>query len=166
VLEIGCGDGGRLAWLAENINAELFGIEPSKLAVEQACKRGVKAQHGTADNLPYENETFDILVFGFCLCWCDRGDLFSIAREANRVLMPNAWLIIGDFFATSPIRRENHHKPGVYTHKMDCRTLFDWHPAYTCYQHRVSHHVESGFTDDPQEWIAVSIMRKKTISDG
>jgi len=48
VLEVGCGDGTRLAWIKNNLNADCYGIEPSTLAVEQACKNGVKVQQGTA----------------------------------------------------------------------------------------------------------------------
>ena len=43
---------------------------------------------------------------------------------------------------------------------MDYRTLFDWHPAYSTYYHRVHHHVDRAYTDDPDEWVAVSVLRK------
>lgn len=165
ILEIGCGEGRRLSWLSENLDADVFGIEPSTKAVDQACSRGVKAQRGTADDLPFENSKFDILIFGFCLYLCDRQDLFRIAQEADRVLRPEAWVVINDFFATTPVRREYHHKLGVYSYKMDYRVLFDWHPAYTCYAHRLNHHGQSGFTDDSQEWVATSVMRKKVRID-
>jgi ubiquinone/menaquinone biosynthesis C-methylase UbiE len=164
ILEIGCGEGRRLSWLSEDLGADVFGVEPSAMAVEQACSRGVKAQRGTADNLPFEKIKFDILIFGFCLYLCDRQDLFRIAQEADRVLKPDAWLVINDFFAPTPVRREYHHKPGVFSYKMDYRALFDWHPAYTCYAHRLNHHGQSSFTDASQEWVATSVMRKNSKS--
>lgn len=162
ILEIGCGEGRRLAWLSGKLGADVFGLEPSALAVEQACARGVKAERGTADSLPFENAAFDIVIFGFCLYLCDRQDLFRIAQEADRVLKPDSWLVINDFFAPTPIKRTYHHSPGIFSYKMDYRELFDWHPAYTCYAHRLSHHGQNDFTDDPQEWVATSIMRKKS----
>lgn len=164
ILEIGCGEGRRLAWLAEKLDVDVFGVEPSSLAVEQACAKGVKAERGTADKLPFENAAFDIVVFGFCLYLCDRQDLFRIAQEADRVLKPDSWLVINDFFAPTPIKRTYRHRPGIYSYKMDYRELFSWHPAYTCYAHRLRHHGQNGFTDDPQEWVATSIMRKKSES--
>jgi ubiquinone/menaquinone biosynthesis C-methylase UbiE len=163
ILEVGCGEGLRLTWLSENLRADVFGVEPSAMAVSQACSRGVAVQRGTADSLPFENAKFDILIFGFCLYLCDRHDLFRIAQEADRVLKPDAWLLINDFFAPTPVRREYHHKTGVYSYKMDYRELFDWHPAYTCYAHKLNYHGQSGFTDDPQEWVATSVMRKKAM---
>lgn len=165
VLEIGCGEGRRLEWLAEQLNVDVYGLEPSTKAVEQACLRGVKTQRGTADDLPFENASFDIVIFGFCLYLCDRQDLFRIAAEADRVLKPDGWIVINDFFAPTPTKREYHHKPGIYSYKMDYRTLFDWHPAYTCYAHKLSQHGINEFTDDPQEWVGTSVLRKKSNLD-
>ena len=59
------------------------------------------------------------------------------------------------------VRRAYHHKDGLFSYKMDYRQLFDWHPSYTCFSHELSHHASGDFTDDPQEWIATSVLRKK-----
>lgn len=161
ILEVGCGEGSRLSWLADQLSADAYGVEPSSMAVEQALAKGVKAVRGTADTLPYESGFFDIVIYGFCLYLCDRQDLFRIAQEADRVLRADAWLVIHDFFATTPVRREYHHKPGVFSYKMDYRKLFDWHPAYTCFSHKVGPHGQAGFTDDAAEWVSTSVLRKK-----
>ncbi len=161
VLEIGCGEGARLTWLAQHFDLDVSGVEPSAKAVELACSRGVKAIRGTADSLPFENQSFDIVVFGFCLYLCDRNDLFRISDEADRVLNREGWLVIHDFFSPTPVQREYHHRPGINSYKMDYRKLFDWHPNYTCTSHRVVGHGENSFTDDSQEWVSISIMRKQ-----
>lgn len=162
ILEIGCGAGHRLAWLAERIGAEVYGIEPSVKAVGKAQHLGVAAIHGTADELPYGSGSFDVVVFGFCLYLCDTQDLFQIAKEADRVLKAEGWLIIHDFFAESPLVRDYSHMPGILCHKMDYRRLFEWHPAYTCFSQQISHHATNAFTDDPQEWVATSVLRKSS----
>lgn len=161
LLEVGCGDGKRLAWLAQNLQLECHGIEPSARGVAAATTAGVQAVLGTADVLPYDSGTFDIVVFGFCLYLCDREDLFKIAQECDRVLKDEGWVVILDFFAPTPVRRAYHHKDGLFSYKMDYRQLFDWHPSYTCFSHELSHHASGDFTDDPQEWIATSVLRKK-----
>lgn len=163
ILEVGCGEGRRLAWLAEHAGALVHGLEPSAKAVTAAIDNGVAAVQGTADALPYADATFDVLVFGFCLYLCDPQDLFKIACEADRVLKRDAWLIIHDFHAPSPIRRDYHHKAGLYSHKMDFRKLFDWHPGYSCYEHKVGHHVTRELCDDRQEWVATSLLRKQGL---
>jgi SAM-dependent methyltransferase len=160
VLEVGCGDGVRLNWLKDNVNADCYGIEPSADAVAAACARGINCQQGTADALPFDSQSFDIVIFGFCLYLCDREDLFCIASEADRVLRLPGWLTILDFFSPASRAKAYHHRPGVQSYKMDYRTLFDWHPDYVCVTHKIRHHGEARHTDDPDEWVAVSVLRK------
>lgn len=160
ILEIGCGDGGRLAWLHENLGSNVSGIDPSQEAVDSAQKSGVNAKVGTADVLPFEDNSFDIVIFGFCLYLCDRHDLFNIAKEADRILKNVGWIVIKDFYCESPTKREYHHFSGLYSYKMDYRTLFSWNPAYTCYSHVVTHHSDKIYTDDTSEWVATSVLRK------
>ena len=97
VLEVGCGDGTRLAWLKNNLNADCYGIEPSAQAVSAACEKGLNVQQGTADILPFDDKSCDFVIFGFCLYLCDREDLFRVAQEADRVLRSPGWLMILDF---------------------------------------------------------------------
>ena len=60
ILEIGCGDGSRLEYLAKNLKIKkIYGIDPSKMAVKKAISKGVLAKIGTADYLPFENKKFD-----------------------------------------------------------------------------------------------------------
>lgn len=163
IMEVGAGAGGRLEWLGqvEGVGS-VQGIEPSLLAVESANARGLSILQGTADRLPYEDESFDVVIFGFCLYLCDRRDLFQIANETNRVLKPNGWIIIQDFYSPIPMAKPYHHKPGVSSFKMDYRKLFDWNPMYVCYSHDVHAHGGGAYTDDAQEWVAISVLRKRT----
>ena len=160
VLEVGCGDGTRLAWLKNNLNVDCYGIEPSAQAVAAACAKGLNVQQGTADVLPFDDKSYDIVIFGFCLYLCDREDLFRISSAADRVLRAPGWLMIQDFFSPMPSAKTYHHRPGVLSYKMDYRTLFNWHPDYECMTHKLRHHSEGGFTDEQDEWVAVSILRK------
>jgi ubiquinone/menaquinone biosynthesis C-methylase UbiE len=162
VLEIGCADGARLQWLTENLGCECRGLEPSAQAVDAARARGLEARQGTAEQLPYDDGVFDIVMFGFCLYLCDREDLFRIACEADRVLKNPGWLLILDFYSPAPAKREYHHARGLFSFKMDYRTLFTWHPGYTCYSHRIRHHALDGYSDDPNEWVATSVLRKNS----
>jgi ubiquinone/menaquinone biosynthesis C-methylase UbiE len=161
LLEIGCGEGRRLEYLTKKFNVNCHGIEPSPKAVALATRNQLSVVRGTADSLPYDSKAFDFVVFGFCLYLCDREDLFRIAHEADRVLKKPGWMIIYDFFATTVSRNDYHHFKGLHSYKMDYRRLFDWHPDYTCFSHEVLKHAEKGYTDDPQEWVAISVLRKK-----
>jgi ubiquinone/menaquinone biosynthesis C-methylase UbiE len=160
VLEIGCGAGGRLAWVQQYMGLECYGIEPSESAVSQANRAGVRARVGTADELPFAEKFFDVVIFGFCLYLCDRDDLFKIAAEADRVLKNQSWLLIKDFYSPEVIANAYHHKADVYSYKMDYKTLFTWNPDYNVYSNRVVHHAHGNYTDDRREWVATSVLRK------
>ena len=121
---------------------------------------GVHAQVGTADQLPFADKSFDVVIFGFCLNLCDRDDLFKIAAEADRVLKNPGWLLLKDFYSPTPLAREYHHKASVYSYTMDYKILFTWNPDYSVYPHRVAHHTGDVHTDDRQEWVATSVLRK------
>ena len=161
LLEIGCGLGKRLKRINEKFGFQCHGIDPSRKSVEFANLMGVHATRGTADRLPYPSSKFNIVIFGFCLYLCDRQDLFAIANEADRVLRSGGWLIIKDFTSEEPKSHNYAHNAKVFTYKMDYRKLFDWNPAYFCYHHEVSSHLENEFTDIQSESVATSILHKK-----
>jgi len=161
LLEIGCGKAKRLNWISQNLNFKCYGVEPSEKAVAKANLNNIKVVRGTADLLDFDNKKFDFVVFGFCLYLCDRSDLFQIAKEADRVLKDNGYLIILDFYSTEHIKKKYHHMSGVFSYKMDYRKLFDWHPSYSCFYHEVSAHAKDGFTNDKNDWVATSILKKK-----
>jgi len=64
VLDLGCGDGDLLAWLAENKNVQGRGIEMSGARVQRAIARGVSVYQGDtrpgAGRLP--GQTFDYII--------------------------------------------------------------------------------------------------------
>jgi len=163
ILEIGCGGAERLDWLRTQQGFDAYGVEPSSQAVTAACGRGLAVQQGTAERLPFGDSAFDVVMFGFCLYLCDREDLFCIACEADRVLKNPGWLLILDFYSPWPSARAYAHRPGLFSHKMDYRTLFTWNPAYINYSHKILGHLEHGYTDDPQEWVATSVLRKNLV---
>lgn len=160
VAEVGCGQGGRLHALAKQKSWMALGLDPSAQAVAAASRLGVDAQVGTAEQLPFDNNSIDLLVFGFCLYLCDRGDLFGIAAEAHRVLKPQAWLAILDFWSPNHHSNPYHHKPGIQSYKANLPAMFTWHPAYVVADHRLRHHVTRDYTDNADEWVAATVIRK------
>jgi SAM-dependent methyltransferase len=164
VLEIGCGDGSRLEYLAgqkvDQGGYQVVGVDPSAKAVARAVERGVEALQATADRLPFADGSFDFVIFGFCLYLCDDTDLFRIAAEADRVAAGTSWLLILDFNARAPVYKPYHHKPGIRSRKMDYESMFLWHPAYTLASLDKFHHGTRQWTDDPDEWVSLACLRK------
>ena len=88
ILEIGCSNGSRLHYLNQEFKAsEFYGIDPSDKAIADGKQKYPKLNLaiGTADQLDFKNESFDIVIFGFCLMVVDLNDLFKIVYEADRV---------------------------------------------------------------------------------
>ena len=127
IVEVGAANGWRLSILREHYNCSAEGIDPGASLTEWS-KSGV--YRGTADNLRFPDNDFDLVIYGFCLYLCDREDLFKIVAEGDRVLKDGGYLMIYDF-AAAPHSKEYHHKPGILSYKMDYAHLWLGNPAYT-----------------------------------
>jgi len=101
VLDVGCGGGQRLAFLAEALpDAELCGLDLSPRQVARAARRTrthgdrVTVVEGSALDLPFDDGHFDLVVsFGSIKHWPDmrRG-----VSECARVLAPNGTMLVGE----------------------------------------------------------------------
>ncbi|MBV9242642.1 MAG: class I SAM-dependent methyltransferase, partial [Acidobacteria bacterium] len=58
ILDVGCGTGANIEMLSQYGEAE--GVDVSDDALEFCRRKGLKAQKGLAETLPYEDDTFDI----------------------------------------------------------------------------------------------------------
>ena len=164
VLEIGSGDGRRLLELkAVYPHAKLAGVDPSQKAVNNAAP-GISLRVATADDLPYEDDSFDLVIFGFCLSWCDRTDLFKIAAEADRVLQDLGTMVVYDFHPPMPYRNPYKHLDGLFSFKMDHSRMFTWNPTYQVISQDVFPHPGST-SMNPDNRVGVTVMRKN-IAEG
>ena len=161
ILEIGCSNGWRLDLMRREFGAECFGIDPSAEAVSQgaAAYPGVTLTTGTAECLPYEAGSFELVVFGFCLYLCDRQDLFAIAAESDRVLADGGCMVILDFYPPLPYRNRYKHFDGLFCYKMDYAAMFLWNPAYALIS-RLMFADRGSDPINPDERLSVAALRK------
>jgi len=162
VLEIGCGGGHRLEIIRNGFQADCYGIDPSSKAIDDGKSRypNISLQVGTADNLPFDADSFDMIIFGFCLYLCDREDLFKIAYEADRCLKNKGTLIIKDFYPPFAYKNKYSHHDGIYSYKMDYSRMFKWNPAYAEVSKVVFSHSGFALRDVPDEKVAIVVLRK------
>lgn len=164
VLEVGCANGWRLSALQRRYRCGCFGIDPSAAAIAQGKERfgNIGLSIGAADELPYEDGFFDVVILGFCLYLCDRNDLFKIAWQVDRVLAEAGQLYIRDFDPPFAYKNLYVHFPGLYSYKMPYADMFLWNPAYSRIYYRSHSHHSSAFHEDPNERGGVSVLCKNT----
>lgn len=107
-LEIGIGSG----IFAERLNIK-FGIDPSENMLKLARQRNLNADYGTAENLPYFDNSFDFAVFITSICFIDNPS--KAIQEAYRVIRQNGNLIIAfidkeSFLGQTLIAKKNDSK--------------------------------------------------------
>lgn len=167
VLEIGCADGSNLALLHARAGVRGFGVDPSAQAIAAGKERfpHLDLRVATADALPFADASFRLVWFAFCLYLLDRHDLMRAVAEADRVLSDGGFLAITDFDPPQPCRRPYHHRPGVFSWKMDYSQLLLANPAYVLVAKASYSHAGVDFHPDPNERIATWLMRK-SIAQG
>jgi SAM-dependent methyltransferase len=102
ILEIGCGRGVALPVLSERLMpTSLVGldIDPTlvALAEERVAATGIDARviEGDARRMPFENESFDVVI-DFGTCYHVSGGIHgsrNALREVGRVLRPGGWFV-------------------------------------------------------------------------
>ena len=124
-LEIGSSNGLFLLLLKKKIkNCNLIGVDPSKKAIKNLKTKNIKGIVGTADKLPVERNSQDIILYGFCLYLCDKSDYRKIRNEAYRVLKKDKFLIIFDFYSIVSKKNIYKHDKRIFSFKIDFSKIF------------------------------------------
>lgn len=160
VVEVGCSDGRRLKALGEKYDWKYQGVEPSTDALQKGKSYDIDILKGSAEELPIKDKSVDILIYGFCLYLCDREELFKICAEGNRVTKDKSWIIIHDFWAKADIANDYHHRAGIKSYKTRPEEMFSWHPNFTLMDARIRDISSHNYTDNPDNWVQTSVLRK------
>ncbi len=99
-LSVGCGSGLFEMILRESHDIEIrFGIEPAEGMAEIAVKRGMEVKLGSAEKLPFDDDSFDTVLFNGTPSYI--GDLKTAFEEAFRVLKGGGYVVVADVPAES-----------------------------------------------------------------
>lgn len=163
VLEIGCSNGAKLFDLCDHFSANGFGVDPSAAAIlnGRALYKNLHFSVSTASQIPYGDNSFDLVFFGFCLYLVDRSDIFKAVAEADRVLKCGGFLAILDFDPKIRHKRSYHHMPGVFSFKTSYTDFFTASGHYYLVAKESYSHGANYFTTDSDERVSVSILYKE-----
>ena len=108
-VEIGVGTGR----FAEPLGIKV-GIEPSERMGEIARKRGIQVLDGVAEELPFGDADFDVVLMVTTICFID--DVNRSLLEAHRVLSRGGFLIVGFVDRNSMVGRTylNRQRESVF----------------------------------------------------
>ncbi len=171
ILEVGCCCGYNLFYLQKSYGFDCVGIDPSKEAITygkhiaQEKDIPVRFYVGTADLMPFEDESFDMVIIGFCLYCIDRRKLMRSISEIDRVLKTGGHIFLTDFDTSIPYKRPNKHCKDIYTYKMDYTKLFLADPQYTLCAKQPYTHKDLAFQREMQERLSASILYKEDEQD-
>jgi ubiquinone/menaquinone biosynthesis C-methylase UbiE len=76
-----------------------FGVEPAEGMAEIAKKRGMEVQVSPAESLPFDDDSFDTVIFNGTPSYI--GDLEGALKEAYRVLQSGGHIVVADVPAES-----------------------------------------------------------------
>ena len=88
VLEVGASNGYRLAEIYKKYGCEVYGLEPSKDAIEEGGNKYgfIKFQRNTAENMEYKKQFFDLIILNSVFHWIDRETLLMSIGNIDRTL--------------------------------------------------------------------------------
>ncbi len=110
ILDLGCGEGTRLALL--RTKGERYGVDISKTAIKIAQRKfpKIKFLRGDIENLPFTARLFDLVYSMFVLEHTENPE--KVLREAARVLAKGGFLLLAAPNYGSPNRRSPNSKEG------------------------------------------------------
>lgn len=103
VLEVGCGGGRLLRWIAARAR-QAAGVdpEPRQLAHARATATGVMLVAGRGEHLPFAGAAFDLVIYFNSLHHVAGAAQPAALAEARRVLAPNGRLLVCEPVAAGP----------------------------------------------------------------
>jgi len=100
VLELGCGTGLILKEVNKSVS-KAIGIDLSEKMLEKAKKRGLEVYHAEASNMPFEDNTFDLVYSYKVLAHIEAIE--KTLHEIKRVLKPNGVAVL-EFYNRNSLR--------------------------------------------------------------
>ena len=118
MLEVGCGAGNNLEFLAKE-GHDVYGIDASKIAIEHAKKKFTEKNLsgnftiGKFTKIPFEDNFFDIIINRAAICHTDLMNANIAMKECERVIKKSG-IFYSTFFTNLNTFKANKINSGYY----------------------------------------------------
>lgn len=163
VLDLGCAYGATTRALAERCtHARFTCVDPGHKSLKWAKALNPSAnarfQQGHAHDLPFEDETFDLVILCMVLQWVPRACLLRTIAQIERVLRTDGVIAIKEFLPYRALRSQFCYNPDVYIFKNDYARFFTAFPWL-----REIHRTTSPAAEDEDHQCCFCVIRKLPI---
>lgn len=106
-----------------------IGVEPAKAMGDMARKRGIEVYEAKAEKLPFDNSSFDFVLFVMTICFIHNP--LKALKEAKRILKDGGKIIIGmidkeSFLGKLYEKKRKDSKFYGYAKFYTVRQVLDW----------------------------------------
>jgi SAM-dependent methyltransferase len=150
-LEVGVGSGKFAAPLGIQT-----GVEPAEEMAARAEKLGIRVYRSVAEDLPFTDAAFDLVLMVTTICFVD--DIRLSFREAFRVIQPGGCMLVGFVDRESELGRR-------YMDRRD-ESLFYKDATFFSSQEVYDYLIQAGFEDVTARQTLIPGEPKETIEDG
>ncbi|MCE7791912.1 methyltransferase domain-containing protein [Salipaludibacillus sp. CUR1] len=128
VLDAGCGTGETARIIANTFHCAVDAIDAHSAMAEEAVKRSennkkVNVQEASVENLPFQSDTFDLVLSESVLAFTDRK---AALKELHRVLKKGGCLLINEMSVIHPIEDKEREKIQSFYGASSLFTVNDW----------------------------------------
>ena len=162
ILELGCGNGTKLAYLSENLNAEGYGVDLSSLAIHDATKKypDLKFELAGADEKLFERNQMDLIYLGFFLYVLDCEDIYTTFANVDYYLRDGGFVVILDFDFGFNAHFPYVHNNQIITYKSDYAKILLASGHYHLVRKESFQSDSGSFSVDPNTRISIWILFK------
>lgn len=132
------------------------GVEPSRVMAEKARALGIKVCYGVAEDLPFEDNIFDFVLFVTTICFVD--DIEKTFLEAYRVLKNDGSIIVGFVDKESEMGKK-------YLAKKNKSKFYNIATFYST-EEVLKYLIDAGFCDFICKQTIFQNQEEQTIEDG
>jgi SAM-dependent methyltransferase len=162
ILELGCANGNKLAYLVKKFEAIGYGVDLSSSALEDARRRypELKFEHAGADERIFHKNSMDLVYLGFFLYVLDREDVYTTMANVDYYLKAGGFVAIFDFDYGINAKFPYAHNKDITTFKSDYAKILLSSGHYHLVSKTSFQRNSRTFSIDPNLRISLSILFK------